>query len=825
VKPSRLAVGLVLCAAFSCKVSAETAKRVIVIKIDGLPADFLERYIDSKEPDDGRYLLPWFHHIFIERGTWIQNFYVRGISLSAPSWSMLESGQHQAIRGNAEFDRYYGRVYDYLNFFPFYVGNARSRRVDMPAVEVMDESGIPLLANQFPFASRYQSMELFQRGVHWQTLSATLKSRIAGPVKKVIDEWQKGFEFGDAILEQQERELIAKLSDPEVLYLGYFSGEFDHVAHLTNDKSTQLNQLRQIDAMLGRVWRAIGSSPLRNQTVLALVSDHGLNSIPGVYSQGYDLVRFFNSAEGGGHHVVTNCHPRGEYKLRGLDPFVSWVETPSQESTYLAGEKEYPTALLDLDGNERASVQLRNSDLNEIQILLEQLATPDVEKAEKNAEAAAILAIVERNRALWSRTAEQLREELAALERAIGNQQALVAADKHAWSAEDRTSGTRLESMRRAATLGEWLGEQRGYSEYLSALDRLLSLKAQDLVPLRVRVDTLIPKRAMGEPNSMRQLANYVCGPKSDGMVFKEDGSLDEERSFSRIEYFSALARVRVRNSVQAALGSAPIDFIAERTPKPALVHVLAKSDQPDSDAVFLYRDPDHGALLLKQYRNGELWLRYVPVSVAEQDRGGELHFSRAEWDVGMPLKLFEDPDLPVACYRSAWLNAWHSERDWLNATHRTRYSNAVIGLDEYFRRWVTDSVPPAFRAAGDEQDWRLLQRFTVRHRAAVEPDMLILTNYGWNFNVRNPNPGGNYGSFFRISTPFSCWRERECLRDYASSGHMTASISSPRWRRSSCDQSTAIPRRRLPKSLPPGTESVARPWQSSPIPQQSSVR
>jgi hypothetical protein len=35
------------------------------------------------------------------------------------------------------------------------------------------------------------------------------------------------------------------------------------------------------------------------------------------------------------------------------------------------------------------------------------------------------------------------------------------------------------------------------------------------------------------------------------------------------------------------------------------------------------------------------------------------------------------------------------------------------------------------------------------------EPDMLILANYGWNFNVRNPNPGGNHGSFFRISAHF----------------------------------------------------------------------
>jgi hypothetical protein len=35
----------------------------------------------------------------------------------------------------------------------------------------------------------------------------------------------------------------------------------------------------------------------------------------------------------------------------------------------------------------------------------------------------------------------------------------------------------------------------------------------------------------------------------------------------------------------------------------------------------------------------------------------------------------------------------------------------------------------------------------------ATEPDLLVLANYGWNFNVRSFNPGGNHGSFFRIST------------------------------------------------------------------------
>jgi hypothetical protein len=233
---SRLAAAVVLCAAIVCSASAEPAKRLVLIKIDGLPGDSMERYIDSKEADGKNYLLPWFHYVFIERGAWIKNFYVRGISLSAPSWSLLESGQHLTIRGNAEFDRYYGRVYDYLNFFPFYTGYVRSRRADMPAVETMDAAGVPLLADQFPFASRYQGMELFQRGVRWETLNGSLKSLIVRPARELIDEWQVRPDLGDVVLQGQERELIAKLADPNVLYLDYFSGEFDHVAHLTNDE-------------------------------------------------------------------------------------------------------------------------------------------------------------------------------------------------------------------------------------------------------------------------------------------------------------------------------------------------------------------------------------------------------------------------------------------------------------------------------------------------------------------------------------------------------------------------------------------------------------
>ena len=723
------------------RVCAEPAKRLVVIKVDGLPADLLDRYIDRTDPATGRYLLPWFRRVFVDRGAVVENFYVRGISLSAPSWSMLDTGRHLVIRGNAEFDRAYPRVYDYLNFFPFYIGYARSHRADMPGVEVLDECGIPLLIDQFPVTARYEGMQLFQRGVHWDTLSASLKSRVARPVRELIDEWQTGFDFGGALMQQQERELIAKLADPSILYLDYYTGDFDHTAHLTSDPSAQMNEVRRVDATLGRIWTAIGAGPLADETVLALVSDHGMNSTPGVYSQGYDLVRFFNSSRGGGHHVITNRHPRDQYKLAGLDPFVSYVRTPSEESTYLADEKDYPTALLDLDGNERASVQLRNSDLNEIQILLEQLSNADLSAPLRNAIAAQVMRVIDRNREAWSATASQLREELGALHATMDRERKAVAAEDRHWTKEDHLNGRKLETDRREAAIDSQERDERGYSEYLASLDRLLGLKAADLARPHIKIEPFIPKGVMGDRNSVGQLQRYIAGPTT--MTLTSDGTFDEDKSFLRVNYFAALTGVRVRNSVERESGPAPVDFVSARVPADSLRGSLAEADLPEF-AVFLYCDPADEALLLAQHRGGELWLRYMPVTQASQDAMGNLHFVAADWKPGLPLKMFEDPDLQVAGERVPWLSAWHSERDWFTAIHRTRYSNAVIGLDEYFRPWK-----PEASAKGDA----LLQRFRERVRRSTEPDMLVLANSGWNFNVRSFNPGGNHGSFFRIST------------------------------------------------------------------------
>ncbi len=389
--------------------------RLVVIKADGLPGDIVDRWVRATDPKNGRSMLPWIDHVFVRNGSWVRNFYTRGISLSAPAWSMLDTGEHLVIRGNVEYDRLTLRVYDYLNFFPFYLANARSRHADMPGSEMLDEAGMTLLIDRFPPEDRYQSNQLYQRGVHWRILGQGATKRITSrSPRELFDEWQTGFEFTPAVTEQVEREVMSRIAGERADYLDYYFTDYDHVVHLANDEASLLGVLRKLDALVGRLSTAIAASPRAKDTILVLISDHGMNSDPDVYSQGYNLVQFFNSVKGGAHHIVLNRHPMTEYKLRGLDPFVTEVSSPSSESLYLAGQAaNYPTALLDLDGNERASVHFRNSNLNRLHQLLERALTKD-HQAGLDA-----VALIDSARSAWSQITSEIEEERSALKRAI----------------------------------------------------------------------------------------------------------------------------------------------------------------------------------------------------------------------------------------------------------------------------------------------------------------------------------------------------------------------------------------------------------------------
>ena len=529
-----------------------------------------------------------------------------------------------------------------------------------------------------------------------------------------------GFEIGSSVEEQMERELIEKLGDAQIQYLDYFTGEFDHVAHLTPDSASQRSALLRIDAVIGRIWTAIQASPEAGRTLLAVVSDHGMNTEPRVYSQGYDLIEFLNSRAGGAHHVVTDRHPLTEYKLKGLDPFVSEVITPSEKSLYLKGAaNQYPTALLDLDGNERASVDFRNSDLNRLQILLQELNRPEAQPAVRRARVEAFFRILDRDRAGWQSTLDELREELAALHRLMDTQRVKMEEQPKRWTASQRERGLDKAARRLSVQLNSWRDQERDYSEYSQAIGKLLALTRTDFEKRGPAAAELIPKRVMGDANSIHDLQNYAVGPAPGG-------------GFQTLNYFPLLTGLAVRNNVQPQVGPRPVDFIAMRVPRENLTSGQPAADATE-DGVWLYGDENHQAIILSRRENGVLSLRYLPVSGLRQDSDGAIHFDSARLGPGFPLRLWEDQNLAVVeGMRNTWLGEWHSELDWLHAIHKTRYSNSILALHEQFLRQPPKAV------AGDAG---LIARFNARRRRLAEPDFMIFANNHWNFNVRGFNP------------------------------------------------------------------------------------
>lgn len=727
--------------------------RVVVIKVDGLPNDLVDEFARQRNPQTGKSMLPWIDHVFYQRGTRVTNFYVRGMSLSAPSWSLLDTGQHLQIKGNVEFDRFILYAYDYLDFLPFYFKNAGGGNVDMPGVEVLDTLGVPLLMDAYPRADRFPSFQLYQRGMRFSTLGRSAEAKFLRNPIQLLEEWTAGPQLRNTISDQLERELIEKLAAPNIRYLDFYLTTFDHVAHHNRDRKSHLHAIQEIDAAIGRIWSAIQTTPQARQTALVLLSDHGVNTDERVYSQGYNLVKLLGRPEGGGHHVITKRRLMMDYAIKGMNPLVGLITTTTSQSSYLKGQSTtYPTALLDFDGNERATIHLRDSDLNQLHILLQQLQKGKLPAPVKRAVTDAFFATIDRRRAQWQGDLDRLAEELPALQKHIDKLQAVWAAKPKKWSREDMEA-RQDEAARRVFTqMNQEITQKKGYVEYVARMQRLLGLKREDFKPQSLKIEDLISPGAMGHANTIRQLQNYVAGVAPGGLTLRPDGSLDLERSLVHIDYFALLHGLSVRNNQQAGISNRPVDFLATRIPAEKLSGSAAAAEK-SGDAVWLYGGTDKQALILSRTDElGRLSLRYLPVAGLHEDIDGTIRFERIDWRAGLPLHIFEDTNLLVAQQaRTEWLSAWHTDLEWLRALHKTEYSNGLVGLNEQFTLFTTRETDA--EAPGLSNDDRLVRRFRLQQRRLAETDLLIMANNHWNFDVRGFNPGGNHGSFFRIST------------------------------------------------------------------------
>ncbi len=732
--------------------SVGQTKRVVIIKVDGLPYGLLDSFVTERDARTGKSQLPWIDHIFYRRGTRLANFYVRGMSLSAPSWSLLETGQHLQIKGNVEFDRYTLHTYDYLNFIPFYLKSAAGARIDMPGAEVLDSLGLPMLVDAFPHEERFANFQLYQRGMRFSTLQRGLEKRFLKSPLELWGEWTLGFETRNTFFDQMERDLIVKLDDPRRRYLDLYVTGFDHVAHHNRDHQSHLFALREVDSLIGRIWTAIQKSSVADETALIVVSDHGFNTDEKVYSQGYNLVKLLGSEPGGGHHVITKRRLMLDYALKGMNFVVPLVTTTTRDSYYLKGQStDYPTALLDFDGNERASIHLRDSDLNLLHILLQQLQRNDLSPSFRRALTDAFFSTLELRRAGWLNTLEELTDELGVLRTRIALQRKLWSALPKKFSPADMELGRDDEAKRIFAEFDRWIGQEKDYTEYLRTLTNLVSLRRDNFTPAKLKIDDLIAKGSMGERNTVHELQNYIVGLAPGGFVLKPDGSLDLQKSFVRADYLALLHGVSVRNNVQPGVANRPIDIIATRISSDLVSPIL--NEQLAPDVVWVYGGAEKQALILaREDERGGLSFRYQPIRNLTQAADGRLNFELAPWQSDLPLRIFEDRQLEIPDNdRQTWLGKWHTDLEWLRALHRTQYSNGLIGLYEEIAQHPNEKLSQD--EPGISEDERLIRRFIKRQRTLIETDLLLVANDHWNFDVRGFNPGGNHGSFFRIAT------------------------------------------------------------------------
>ena len=375
--------------------------------------------------------------------------------------------------------------------------------------------------------------------------------------------------------------------------------------------------------------------------------------------------------------------------------------------------------VVDLDGNERANISLRNNSLNIAHILLEELIKKQVRGQLRTAAINALFVTLKGVRSQWRANIDGLADQLGELRLHLEGDKQDAAKLRHL-SKQEVAQGLEAERWRLLHRAEEAKEDERAYRQYIATVNRLLALDPADFDPGKFKIEDLIPRRSMGELNSIHDLQHYVVGPAPGGLVVAADGSLDMEKSFRTIDYFSSLSDLRVRNNVQKDVGPRPVDFIAVALSR---------------DKVWLWKDADHQAIV--ETRPGEL--RYTAIAHLTQDALGELRYdkipSTEASTEGLPLALYEDPFLNVPD-RDSWLREWHSEAEWFQAVHRTRYSNGIIGIAEQ----LLDENPPG-------------TPYQERRRALRRADLLVFANDHWNFNVRGFNPGGNHGSFFQIST------------------------------------------------------------------------
>ncbi len=139
---------------------------------------------------------------------------------------------------------------------------------------------------------------------------------------------------------------------------------------------------------------------------------------------------------------------------------------------------------------------------------------------------------------------------------------------------------------------------------------------------------------------------------------------------------------VSVRNNVQRGITNRPVDLIATRLSRDLVLPLIDEQRHRRRRDLGQRRRRSASVAAFAPRRGRSVEFSLSAVSNLRQDADGKLQFKSIDWQAGLPLQMFEDPNLAVpGSNRAAWLSQWHTDTEWLEALHRTHYSNGFVGL------------------------------------------------------------------------------------------------------------------------------------------------
>ena len=748
----------------------EPRARVVLLKVDGLSSLLIEAALAPQSdavlrlPFPGRFreayratrtlvgreeLLPNVKEYFVRQGVRAETIFTGTLPLSAPVWSQIDSGQPSIIKRNYYFNRASGASKVFLNGLLDSAGKLIKGSGRTHALWELDLLGIPILPDAFPPERVWSSL---------QTLSRKRSAIQLGAMGKfLVRAGQREFRPG-AVLHQHFSHLVAYPDHVERLdeslsqtlakwlkwraegdpaeTLDFVTALFvalDHRLHLDSSYRSVLRLLVKVDDWIGEVMGAVEQTTRRDRTLVAMVSDHGMNLYPVQINYGFPINPWLRRPVFGGHTVLSPEVEDSDHALTRPIPGVDFArvyESPASPygEAVPFGSKGFFTAFAANMGNPRFDLFLRHSDLNRLHLLLlESLRLQDdLEKLDRVFEV--FQTVYRRARPWLEADAYSLRQAADVFE---------------AWS--ERHLATEMPSARDAGS--RLASESRLYRGQALTLRRLLALPLEEeewrrFVRSGLEIDEVIPKGYFGPPNSLEQLGRYPVGwarPAADRWLQPDQGA------FRTLNYPELIAGYRALNP-DAYGNRYPFDFFVAGIPPKDLT---GWNGPPLRQALWLLASEDRGQAVLLEATDGALW--YAPLKdhgeLAGLDAAGA---SGSRDPLGYPNRL--------------WAR-WLGPRRWVSETARLETSLAPVILADLFRPNFRDYLSSESRAgvlmpldgSGRRED--LVEALRFRFRQAT-PDFRVWMRHGWNVNTMGQQPGGSHGGFLPLETQttFMVW-------------------------------------------------------------------